>query len=178
MINKNDNIQNLQAPLSRSIIKEYEKLMHAVRLVAETDFRSKKYIGTGGHVSAADILAYQIGWGKLLLQWYQAGITNTTCVMPGEGFDSWDYTNIALHFYHQYAKLSPEQLKQEFETVVQKIISITEKEYSLGQLEKTGVWTWCTLQSGKKWPLSKWITVNTVAPYKRAQALLKKRCSE
>lgn len=175
MLNKKNNIQILQAPLSLMIIKEHEKLMHAISLVAETGFRSKKYIGTGGQVSAADIIAYQIGWGKLLISWYEAGIEGTTCAMPGGGFNTWDYTNIALHFYTQYAKLSPEELKQEFEDVMQKIISITEKEYTFGRLEKNGVWTWCTLQSGKEWPLSKWITVNTVAPYKRARTLLKKK---
>ncbi len=49
-----------------------------------------------------------------------------------------------------------EQLK-EFNRVVVEILEIVEREYKSENLDKEGVWKWCTLVSGKQWPLSKWI---------------------
>ncbi len=94
--------------------------------------------------------------------------------MPGEGFTTWDYSAIAQHFYQKYSQGRPADIKQKFDDVVQKIITIIEKELALDRLDKAGIWSWCTLKSGKEWPLSKWIIVNTVAPYKRARNFLKK----
>ncbi|MGE0010515.1 MAG: ClbS/DfsB family four-helix bundle protein [Candidatus Babeliales bacterium] len=168
---------NVHSPLSQSILKEYEKLVRAIIVMPEKDFFKKKMQGTGGLVSAADILAYQIGWGKLLIGWYVAGINQVTVEMPGEGFSTWDYTAIAQYFYHKYADWDKSRFIKEFEKVITKIIDITEKEYASGNLNNVGVWSWCTLKSGKAWPLSKWITVNTIAPYKRARSLLKKSFS-
>lgn len=165
---------NVHSPLSQSILKEYEKLVHAINAIPEKDFFKKKMQGTGGMVSAADLIAYQIGWGKLLIGWYQAGIKRVRLEMPGEGFSTWDYVAIAEHFYQKYAHWNKAQLNTEFAQVVDTIIDITEKEFATGNLDKVGVWPWCTLKSGREWPLSKWITVNTIAPYKRACSLLKK----
>ena len=125
-------------------------------------------------MSVADLVAYQIGWDKLLIDWYEAGLEGKMPLMPGEGFARWDYVGLAKHFYAKYAYDSgPEQLKK-LHNVVLLIIEIVEKEYKSGNLDKMGVWLWCTLRSGKQWPLSKWIMVNTVAPYKRAVSLVKK----
>jgi hypothetical protein len=49
-----------------------------------------------------------------------------------------------------------------------KIIAIMEMESCSGNLDRFGVWGWCTLKSGKQWPLKKWIVVNSLSPYKRA----------
>jgi hypothetical protein len=49
-----------------------------------------------------------------------------------------------------------------------------EKEHHSGNLQRIGIWPWCTLKSGKDWPLYKWVQVNSVAPYKRAISLIKK----
>jgi hypothetical protein len=57
---------------------------------------------------------------------------------------------------------------------VDRIVEIIETEFAAGTLDTLGVWPWCTLRSGKQWPLSKWIQINTVAPFKRAQQLIKK----
>lgn len=58
--------------------------------------------------------------------------------------------------------------------MVKRIIKITEKEHSNNNLDKKNVWKWTKLKSGKNWPLSKWIRINTSSPYKRARALIRK----
>lgn len=129
--------------------------------------------GTGGKVSVADLIAYQIGWGKLLISWCQAGVQGKNPEMPGNGFSTWDYAGLANHFYATYQFDSFAQQALEFYNVVTQIVALVEQEYISGNLDKLGVWSWCTLPSGKQWPLSKWVQVNTVAPYKRAALLIK-----
>lgn len=95
--------------------------------------------------------------------------------MPGERFSTWDYTGLAQHFYKKYSQLTPEQLKQKFFDIVTKIIEITEQEFSSNNLDKLGIWPWCRLKSEKEWPLNKWTRVNSVAPYKRAQIIIRQK---
>lgn len=133
----------------------------------------KKLDGTGGKVSVSDLISYQIGWGKLLINWYEEGVKGKMPQMPGDGFITWDYKAIAKHFYKKYQLDSLQAQKKEFSQVIQHILNIVEKEANSGNLDLEGVWEWCTLASGKKWPLSKWIQVNTVAPYKRASAIIR-----
>lgn len=162
------------APLSKKIQLEYNKLSDIIATISLKDRIIKAINGTGGKVSVCDIIAYQIGWGTLLIEWYESGLQNKTIAMPGHGFSSWDYNGLALYFYKNYKfDCGPAQVKQ-FYTVVKRIIDIVESEYKLGNLDKTGIWAWCRLASGKEWPLSKWVTVNTVSPYKRAILLIRK----
>jgi hypothetical protein len=94
--------------------------------------------------------------------------------MPGAGFTTWDYAGLAEHFYKTYQYSDRITALEVFENIVAEIIALVEAEYTTGDLEKNGVWEWCTLKSGKQWPLSKWIQVNTVAPYKRARVMIRK----
>lgn len=164
-----------QAPLSRKICIEYNKLLLLISQTAPEFYYQKTIDGTGGKVSIADIVAYQIGWGKLLINWYDSGLQYKKLVMPGEGFETWDYIGLAKHFYAKYQFDNLDEQYQEFYIVVQAILGIVEAECASGNLDKLSVWPWCTLQSGKQWPLSKWITVNTAAPYKRAYGLIKQQ---
>lgn len=164
----------LYAPLSLSIQKEYTKLMEIIADIPCKQRTMRIIDSTNGKIGIVDIIAYQIGWGKLLINWYEQGLHNKKQIMPGEGFTKWDYAGIARHFYEKYRFDGCKKQEQEFHTIVQYIFTIVEKEYQTGNLDKLGIWDWCTLQSGKQWPLHKWITVNTVAPYKRATAMIKK----
>ncbi len=161
------------APLSDSITKEYNALITVLSDVPPILWQSKSINGTGGTITARDLVAYQIGWATLLIGWYQAGLNNTVPQMPGEGFTTWDYTGLALHFYKKYHCKSLDKQLALFHTVVQEIIAIVEHEHRQGNLDALGIWSWCTLPSGKQWPLSKWIRVNTSSPYKRARGLIK-----
>ena len=158
--------------LINDILIHYKKLLNAVLKISKDDFWKKSYNMSSTKVSAADIVAYQIGWGEQLIYWYQSGVQGIEIIMPGGGFDKWDYQGLALHFFKKYSRLSYNELLGLFETVVASIVQIVEQESASGNLDKLGVWKWCRLKSGKEWPLSKWIKVNTVAPYKRAYKLL------
>lgn len=166
---------HLKAPLSHEIEKKYECLRKLVVHISCADRELKQIDGTGGKVSVTDLIAYQIGWGKSLIRWYESGIAGKLPVMPGDGFSTWDYAAIAKHFYQNYRYDGAELQDRAFQEVVVQIIKIVEKEFEKGQLDKVGIWDWCTLASGKEWPLSKWVRVNTCAPYKRAFQLIRKQ---
>jgi hypothetical protein len=158
----------INAPLSKEIVAAYEKL----RAVVQPLSREVRLIA-GNAGSVADLIAYQIGWGTLLIGWYEAGIRGKVPIMPGEGFTKWDYAGLAEHFYQKYHIDAYVQQEKVLEEVVKRIVEIVEREYSMGNLDKLGIWQWCTLSSGKQWPLSKWVRVNTVSPYVRATRLVK-----
>lgn len=164
----------MKAPLSGDIQREYSRLLSVIAPLSASRRLVKDIDGTGGKVSVADLVAYQIGWGKCVIRWYEEGVKGQNPLMPGDGFSVWDYTEIAKHFYEKYHFDGSSGQLQEFERVVKQILIIVEKEHQSGNLEITGVWNWCTLPSGKLWPLSKWIRVNTSSPYKRASTLISK----
>ena len=161
-------------PLSREVSQAHLKLTQLISQVPASflDFQQIEF--TAGSVSVRDIISYQLGWGRLLISWYEAGLQRRVPEMPGEGFTKWDYVGLARHFYKKYRYDRLEEQLDKWEKVVQKIIKIIENESLAGNLEKVDVWQWCTLPSGVKWPLSKWIRVNTVSPYKRAAAAIRK----
>lgn len=160
------------SPLRREIQHEYARLVEIVISIPIYARISKTIDGTGGKVSIAELIAYQIGWGKCLIRWYEAGIQGKVPEMPGEGFSTWDYLGIARHFYQRYQYDGAEKQLEIFHQIVLRILEFVETEVE--NLDCIGVWPWCTLPSGKKWPLSKWIRVNTASPYKRASSLIKR----
>lgn len=168
------NLKPEESKLSQEIKTAYQKLIKTVTNFAIPMRTIKVIEGTGGNVSIADLIAYQIGWGKGLIRWYEAGIQGKIPEMPGDGFAKWDYTAIAKHFYEKYRYDAADQQLQIFHQVVLRILEIVQIENQKGQLNQIGVWPWCTLASGKAWPFSKWIRVNTASPYKRAVQLIKK----
>ncbi len=171
-------IQNYKVPLSDEIAQSYDQLIDVVDTVSEELFYKKITEGTGGAVSVADIIAYQIGWGKLLIGWYKAGVAKKTVVMPGEGFVTWDYVGLANHFSEKYRYTDKATTLEAFYKVVEEIIAFVKLEQKTNNLTRLGIWDWCTIGSGKQWPLSKWVQVNTVAPYKRARVMVKKIIAE
>jgi hypothetical protein len=162
------------AILSQEIQNAYKVLVLLVSQIPITKRNLACMEENGRQISVSDIIAYQIGWGQLLIGWYESGIQHKNPDMPGEGFLKWDYHGLANHFYQKYHVDGSSKQMALFHETVERIISIVETEYRADQLDKIGVWDWCTLKSGKQWPLSKWVRINTVAPYKRAATAIRK----
>lgn len=160
--------------LDQDIQREKNRLLDAVARTPVPGRTLKVIDGTGGKVDIADLIAYQIGWAKCLLRWYECGKRGEMPEMPGDGFLNWDYVAIAKHFYQKYRYDASHEQMEVFDQVVSQLIDIVKTEQEANRLDQIGIWAWCTLASGKPWPLSKWIRVNTASPYKRAVQLIKK----
>jgi hypothetical protein len=162
------------AILSQEIQKVYKVLTQLISQIPITQRNVACIEGNQGQISVSELIAYQIGWGRLLVGWYESGIQHKNPEMPGEGFSKWDYNSLAKHFYQKYHLDGSSKQLALFHETVERIISIVETEHRAGQLDKIGAWDWCTLKSGKQWPLSKWVRINTIAPYKKAAMFIRK----
>lgn len=163
-----------KSPLSKIIKQEYNALVSIISTLDSCHRNTKNIENMHEKISVSDLIAYQIGWGNLLIAWYENGLNGKMPQMPGEGFTKWDYAGIASHFYKKYAFDGGVEQDQALNNVVNNVLALTDHEYETGNLDKIGVWDWCTLASGRQWSLSKWIRINTAAPYRRAAALIKK----
>lgn len=160
--------------LSEELKREYGKLLEAIFALPISLQSAKLLEGIDEKINLRELIAYQIGWTQYLIQWYQDGIDGTMPCMPSKEFPKWDYAAIAKHFYKQHLYDSLEAQLNNLDHCVNLVIGIIEKETAANRLDQLGIWPWCTLKSGKTWPLSKWIRINTIAPYKRASELLRK----
>ncbi len=159
-----------RAPLAQNIQKEYNKLVTTLAQVDKETRQAKKISGTGGLISVSDLVAYQIGWVRRVIEWYESGVRGQPMIMPGDGFTTWSYTEMAKQFYETYHLDGWTEQDKEFHRVTRRVLEIVEEAYQNNTLDKKEVWPWQQLKSGVWWPLSKWVQVNTVAPFKKATA--------
>lgn len=151
------NNQTAKWEFREKLLIAYQKL---VKEVHDIDERASRRVELEGNVSICDVIAYQIGWGKLMLGWEAAEEKGQKTPMPAEGY-KWNQLGLlAQSFYKAYQHVSLKELLNEFDKIVQLILkwidALSEDElFSLQQRE------W----AGDKWPLAKWIQVNTIAPY-------------
>lgn len=124
-------------------------------------------------VSACDRLGYQIGWGRCLLAWEAAEQAGKTPAMPAPGFNWNQLGDLARSFYESHAERSPEQLRAMFAAVVDDIAGMI-GTMNDAELFEIGKRAW----AGEKWPVVKWIQVNTIAPYKTARTKIRKHRRE
>lgn len=122
-----------------------------------------------GGISACDILAYQIGWGNLLLGWESAEQKGLTPDMPAEGFKWNELGRLADSFYKNSNKASLLELRFDFKRTVDKIKTMIENLPNEDLFKpKRREWT------GEKWPMVKWIQINTIAPYSSARTKVRR----
>ncbi|HMS45050.1 MAG TPA: ClbS/DfsB family four-helix bundle protein [Alphaproteobacteria bacterium] len=119
--------------------------------------------------SAADLLAYQIGWGNLLLGWDISETKGLQPLMPAPGYRWNQLGKLAQSFYNQYANLPIKELCKEFSKTLHNIVTWVNNQ-TPETLFHPGQRRW----AGNKWPLVKWIQVNTIAPYQSARRTLRK----
>lgn len=157
-INKHELLSRLQVA--------YSKLVEEAAAVPSDLERAP---GVEGGISPCDLIAYQIGWGRLLLSWDDLETQGQIVEMPAPGF-KWNQLGLlANSFYQEHSDYTLEQLLSKFEVLVSQVQLFIEStsEDTLFGIDKRH-WT------GQKWSMAKWIQVNTVAPYGSARTKLRK----
>lgn len=119
--------------------------------------------------SPADLLAYQIGWGRLLLAWEAEETAGRQPAMPAPGFKWNQLGALAQHFYQAAAGVSRPALMAEFAALRRSL-----GEWLQGMDESTLLVPGQRRWAGDKWPLAKWVQVNTAAPYNAARTKLRR----
>ncbi|WP_130107255.1 ClbS/DfsB family four-helix bundle protein [Iodobacter fluviatilis] len=72
-----------KAELLLNFDSAYSKLINELATIPEQDTRRPEI---ESKISTCDLLAYQIGWGRLLLQWDKDELPGKTAQMPTLGF--------------------------------------------------------------------------------------------
>ena len=122
-----------------------------------------------GGLCLCELMAYQIGWGRLVLQWEAREQAGQPVEMPAPGFKWNQLGALAQSFYQRSQDDSAAQLLAQFDALASdlRIFMASSSEqllFGVGQRH------W----AGAKWPLVKWLQVNTIAPYDSARAKLRK----
>ena len=123
----------------------------------------------GTMVSCCDVMAYQIGWGELLLGWEACEKKGQKVCMPREGYKWNELGRLAELFYLEKKGKSLKVLRKEWDQVYSQIRRWIE---SLDEQEvfEVGMRQW----TGEKWVMAKWVQVNTIGPYKSARTKVRR----
>ena len=122
--------------------------------------------------SPAQMIAYQLGWMNLILGWEADELAGKPVITPKEGYKWNAMGGLYQSFYDQYAHADIPILIEQFQAGVQKITelvdSYTEDEVFVSDKRK-----WAS-STASKWPVYKWIHINTVAPFQSFRTKIRK----
>ena len=147
---------------AKLFIDEFEKI---------TD-ENKDTLVEGVDRSPAQMIAYQLGWMKLVLSWEEKEKKGGKVVTPKEGYKWNKLGDLYKSFYEEYKDYSMEKLMTEFNISVEKITDLVES-YTEKELFETGARQWASSTSSN-WPDWKQIHINTVAPFKTFRTKIRK----
>lgn len=131
----------------------------------------KKTFEWKGAIVLAEILAYQLGWLNLVMKWDRDEKAGETVITPSPDYKWNQLGGLYQSFYHTYATYSLDELRSLFKETEQQwqnwIDSLSDEE-----LFTQGVRNW----TGKnpRWPMVKWIHINSVAPFKTFRSKIRK----
>ncbi|MHA4262678.1 ClbS/DfsB family four-helix bundle protein (plasmid) [Bacillus cereus] len=152
----------------KSIDKAYKKFIEEFKVIPE-NLRSK-------HISEVDktpseILSYQLGWINLLLSWEKDEQCGLDVQTPTPDYKWNNLGGLYQSFYERYGRLTLKQQEEELTKLVQMLVDwISDlSEVELFQPEQR---KWATTKA--KWPIWKWVHINTVAPFTNFRTKIRK----
>ncbi|MEA5136086.1 MAG: ClbS/DfsB family four-helix bundle protein [Candidatus Fimivivens sp.] len=155
-------------------------------LVAEIEKTAALFIAEFDDVAEADInlrfeevdrtpqemLAYQLGWMHLLLEWEHDEQQGDIVITPASGYKWNQLGGLYQSFYDHYREASLSALIEAFTSAVFELTAW------LNSLEETVLFTpgarkWAA-STPSNWPVWKWVHINTVAPFKSFRGKIRK----
>lgn len=111
----------------------------------------------------AQMIAYQLGWMSLILEWEREERHGKPVITPTPGYKWNALGGLYQHFYQEYADYSISELCTLFSERVRDIIAFLDT-LSEDETFLPGGRKWAS-STPSNWPIWKWIQVNTVAPF-------------
>ncbi|MCT0437774.1 DfsB family protein [Lactococcus lactis] len=163
-------------------MREY---INKAELISEIQLRYKKYIAEFSEVpeefknikveqvdkTPSENLSYQIGWVSLLLSWEEKEVAGINVQTPMEGYKWNNLGKLYEFFYETYGQIKLieqiQQLNDKVEELCSWIDSLSEEELFKPEIRK-----WATTKA--RWPVYKWIHINTVAPFTNFRTKIRK----
>jgi hypothetical protein len=146
-----------KAELQKSISVAFQKILADYSTIPSKVSREIGVIGNvkGTEISVSDTISYLIGWGKLVLKWYDLKSKNQPVDFPETGYKWSELGKLAQHFHSEYHDWSYGNLIKEFTATTDRILVLVE---SLDNQKLYGE-TWF-----EKYTLGKMIQFNTSSP--------------
>ncbi|UDI77894.1 ClbS/DfsB family four-helix bundle protein [Staphylococcus taiwanensis] len=127
---------------------------------------------TGIDRTPAQMIAYQLGWLNLIQSWEKDNKNNKSVVTPSPNYKWNNLGGLYQEFYQTYSNYTLEQLIDQFNKEVDSMIDLINSldNKTLFESDKR---QWAS-STPSKWPVWKWIHINTVAPFKTFRTKIKK----
>lgn len=116
-------------------------------------------------ISVANLVAYLLGWNRLVLKWLERDAANQPVDFPETGFRWNELGRLAQKFYRDHEATAFADLLEQLVAAKQQIVSIIE---SRDDAALYGV-AWY-----EKWTMGRMIQFNTASPYNNACGRLRK----
>ena len=120
----------------------------------------------------SQMIAYQLGWMTLLMSWDRDETSGKPVITPSKGYKWNQLGGLYADFYKQYGALSLAELKQMYVDLVSRLIEWL-NSFSDDELFGQDIRKWAS-STPSKWPIWKWVHINTVAPFKSFRSKVRK----
>ena len=153
--------------LQKSISVAFKKILADYSTIPSQISREIGVVGNvkGTEISVSDTISYLIGWGKLVLKWYDLKSKNQPVDFPETGYKWNELGQLAQHFHSEYHDWSYDKLIKEFTATTDRILILVE---SLDN-QKLYDETWF-----EKYTLGKMIQFNTSSPMVNMRSKVRK----
>ncbi|MFV0382001.1 MAG: ClbS/DfsB family four-helix bundle protein [Breznakia sp.] len=120
----------------------------------------------------SQMIAYQLGWLNLILNWEKQEQEGKIVITPHPDYKWNNLRKLYESFYKKYEKYSLHELCIIFEDTVQEIVVLIESYTDIELFQSEGR-KWAS-STPANWPIWKWIHINTVAPFKSFRSKIRK----
>ena len=151
-------------------IKKTSKLF--INEFTEVKENEKNKIIDGVDRTPSQMIAYQLGWMNLIQTWESNEQKGIVQVMPKEGYKWNTMGDLYREFYKDYSEYTLNELISMFNKSVGNIIKLVDS-YTEDELFEQGKRKWSS-STPSNWPIYKWITINTVSPFKTFRSKIRK----
>lgn len=143
-----------------------------IREFNDIDEREKDKVVEGVDRTPSQMISYQLGWLNLLMNWDRDELAGREVITPAPDYKWNDLGGLYKSFYIQYEDYSLLELRNEYIDRVNKfsqwVDSFTEDEIFQSNIRK-----WAS-STPSKWPIWKWIHINSVSPFKSFRSKIRK----
>ena len=155
--------------LTEEISKKAKLFIDEFADVANAD---KDKLVDGVDRTPAQMIAYQLGWMNLILEWENKERCGIAFVMPHPDYKWNNLGKMYESFYKQYENESLTELCSLFDIAVQDIICLVDS-YTDAEFFESGIKKWAS-STPSNWPVWKWIHINTVSPFASFRGKIRK----
>ncbi|MBV1820324.1 ClbS/DfsB family four-helix bundle protein [Anaerosalibacter bizertensis] len=120
----------------------------------------------------SQMIAYQLGWMNLILSWDEDELNGKEVITPSPNYKWNKLGGLYASFYAEYESYSLSALQKQFNEVLEKFIDWF-NNFSDEEVFNQDVRKWAS-STTSRWPICKWVHINTVAPFKSFRTRIRK----